>query len=182
MLSPSSATVRPGYSAKPRRSSNATNGSGIPPELELFHNFVRWHAPDTLIQPWGPKSRPVQINYAGQPIAHDRFSNSMVIVEPYGKNAVDIVFVLNRRAPQKRYAVRARVYLAQWGRDERSATLTAEDVRAAAFRGVQTLLTSPHLEPVEYVTSLTRAQDLEEPSTPPPNASNAQSLQWSMSM
>ncbi|KZO95532.1 hypothetical protein CALVIDRAFT_158331 [Calocera viscosa TUFC12733] len=164
MLSPASATVRPTYTAKPRRQSNAAppSGTGMPPELELFHNFVRWHAPDVLIQPWGLKNRQPQLNYAGIPIAHDRFSGSLVIVEPYGKNAIDVVFVLNRRPPQKRYCVRARVYLQQWAKDERNAQLTPDDVRAAAFRGVQTLMASPHLEPVEYVTSLTKPQDLDE--------------------
>jgi len=154
----------------------------MPPELELFHNFVRWHAPDILLQPWGPKNRPPQLNYNGQPIPHDRFSASLVVVEPYGKNAVDVVFVLNRRPPQKRYCVRARVYLKEWAKDERNAQLTPDDVRAAAFRGVQTLMASPHLEPVEYVTSLTKPPDLDEPSTPESRAENAPSLQWSMSM
>ncbi|EJU04370.1 hypothetical protein DACRYDRAFT_87592 [Dacryopinax primogenitus] len=183
MLSPSSATVRPGYNPRPRGQSNAApSGSGMPPDLELFHNFVRWHAPDELLQPWGARYRPPQLNYAGQPIPHDRFSASLVIVEPYGKNAVDVVFVLNRRPPQKRYCVRARVYLQQWAKDERNAQLTTDDVRAAAFRGVQTLLNSPHLEPVEWVTSLAGPTEVEEPATPEMRAENAPSLQWSMSM
>jgi len=47
---------------------------------------------------------------------------------------------------------------------------------------VQTLMTSPHLEPVEYVISLTSTQEAEDSDGPPSNPGNAPSLQWSMSM
>jgi len=149
------------------------------PELELLHNFIRWHAADELLRPWGTCPRTPEAS-AGRMVRHDRWSSCFVDVRAFSRDAVDICFIMHCKGPLKRLAVHVRVHMSQWALDERHASLTPEDVRAAAFRGFQTLLASPNLEPVEYVVSLDEQEQSDE--DPEPVSNIPYSLQWNMSM